>query len=59
MGYMGYMGYGYISFMGNMGYTSYMCKVGHLVYLGHSDSIMIYELYSVLVSNGTLETYWS
>ena len=55
MDYMDYMGY--MRFMGNMGYMSYMCKVGRLMHTGYGVCIMLYGLYNVFVSNGTLGAY--
>ena len=37
----------------------YPCQMGHLMHMGHDEYMMIYELYSVSVSNGTLNAYGS
>ena len=35
----------------------YMCQMGHLVHMGYNEYMVIYELYDVYVSNGTLGAY--
>ena len=40
-----------------MSYMVCVCQVGHLVYMGHNEYIVIYELYGVCVSSGTLVVY--
>ena len=38
-----------------MGYITYSCQMGHLLHMGYDVYIMIYGLYNVFVSDGTLD----
>ena len=42
-----------------MSHRAYPGQVGHLVYMNCHEYIVIYELYSVSMSNGTLSVYGS